>query len=289
MKGRTGNRDSRVSSVSFLRQLLAEHGIAPRKRWGQNFLIDRRMLDKLVAGISPQPDDKIVEIGPGPGVLTRALAMAGSQVLAVDIDGRFESVLLEVLGDYAEHLDFHQGDALAFDFLAHGADKVVGNLPYYITSPLLFRLLKPREIPKSMVFMVQLEVAERICASPGRKNYGVLSVVCGYRTDRRLLFKVPPSSFWPQPDVHSAAVKLEVAAGSWLPQIVEPHFFRVVEAAFSQRRKTLTNSLAPLELERCRLREALASSGVDPRCRAEQLSVGDFCRLTLALYGNDAR
>ncbi len=278
-----------ISSVSTLRRLLADHGIAPRKRWGQNFLIDRRILDALMTSISPQAGEKILEIGPGAGVLTRALAAAGSQVLALDIDARFASLLPEVLGEYADRVTFQRGDALDFDFLSFSPDKVVGNLPYYITSPLLFRLLKSRQIPRRMVFMVQLEVAERICAHPGSKAYGVLSVVCAYRTECRILLKAPPSSFWPQPDVHSAAVELESATGDWLPSSLEPFFFSLVESAFSQRRKTLVNSLGGLGIERSQLRQALVAACVEPTSRAEQLSVDEFRRLTCILYENDAR
>ena len=173
---------------------------------------------------------------------------------------------------------------MQFDFSSQTADKVVGNLPYNITSPLLFKLLKPRQVPSKMVFMVQREVAERICAAPGGKDYGVLSVVCSYRTRVRRVLKAPPSSFWPQPDVHSAAVELVTDAESWLNPQLEAYFFPLVEAAFSQRRKTLTNSLRSLGVQPHRLALALIEAGVDSHARAEQLSIDDFRRLTMATY-----
>ncbi len=289
MDGMSGGGERNISSISTLRRVLEAHGIVPRRRYGQNFLVDRRIVDRLVASIAPAPGERIVEIGPGAGVLTRALAAAGSQVLALDIDERFEALLPEVLGDYAERVTFRRGDALTFDIASIRPDKVVGNLPYYITSPLLFRLLKPRQLAHRMVFMVQWEVAERICANPGGKDYGVLSVVCAYRAARRLVLKAHPSSFWPRPDVHSAAVQLDRKPANRLPLSLEKHFFTVVDAAFSQRRKTLTNSLMHLSLERSCLREGLSAAGIDLRARPEQLSVEEFCRLTTALYGNDTR
>ncbi|MCC5810534.1 MAG: 16S rRNA (adenine(1518)-N(6)/adenine(1519)-N(6))-dimethyltransferase RsmA [Ectothiorhodospiraceae bacterium] len=248
----------------------------PRKRFGQNFLQDSTVIDRILAAVRPSVDDRLVEIGPGQGALTMPLLAEAGRLVAVEMDRDLIDLLQQrcaPLGD----LTLIQGDALDFDFRQAWPEaeqiRVVGNLPYNISTPLLFHVMEAADRIRDMHFMLQREVVERMRAPPGSKTYGRLSVMVQYRCAVERLFVVPPGAFFPPPKVESAVVRLRPRA----PDVVaadETLFARLVAQAFSQRRKTLRNTLRGLADER-----VMEVAGVDPGARPEQLSVSDFVAL----------
>ena len=248
----------------------------PRKRFGQHFLHDPGVIRRIVAAIGPQPGDRLVEIGPGEGAITFELLRAVGRLDAVELDRDLVEPLRERSRGIGE-LVVHGADALRFDFcaLATGGAKVrlVGNLPYNISTPLLFHLLDQSHCIRDMHFMLQKEVVERMAAGPGGKDYGRLSVMLQARCTVIPLFAIGPGAFRPPPRVDSAIVRLVPLAQP--PDIADQAVFaRLVAAAFAQRRKTLRNGLKGLLSA-----EAIAGLGIDPGARAEQLALDDFVRL----------
>jgi 16S rRNA (adenine1518-N6/adenine1519-N6)-dimethyltransferase len=248
----------------------------PRKRFGQHFLHDPGVIRRIVAAIGPQPGDRLVEIGPGEGAITFELLRAVGRLDAVELDRDLVEPLRERSRGIGE-LVVHGADALRFDFcaLATGGAKVrlVGNLPYNISTPLLFHLLDQSRCIRDMHFMLQKEVVERMAAGPGGKDYGRLSVMLQARCTVIPLFAIGPGAFRPPPKVDSAIVRLVPLAQP--PDIADQAVFaRLVAAAFAQRRKTLRNGLKGLLSA-----EAIAGLGIDPGARAEQLALDDFVRL----------
>ena len=253
----------------------------PRKRFGQNFLEDRGVVEHMVAAIHPQFGDRFIEIGPGLGALTLPLLQRLEHLDVIEID---RDIVEDLRTRHpANRLTIHDGDALEFDFAAMGRDlRVVGNLPYNISTPLLFHLTDHAGAVHDAHFMLQREVVERMSAQPGTSEYGRLSVMLQYRWSIDSLFDVPPSAFRPAPKVWSSVVRM-------IPHRVLPHiandealFADVVMRAFGQRRKTLRNTL----------REKLAASdferlGIDPIARGETLGVADFVRIA-NLIASDA-
>ncbi|MFO7172851.1 MAG: 16S rRNA (adenine(1518)-N(6)/adenine(1519)-N(6))-dimethyltransferase RsmA [Bacillota bacterium] len=274
----------------MLKALLERHGLRPQHRLGQNFLVDRGTLAKILAAVAPAEAPLILEIGPGPGILTAALAEAAPRVLAVEIDRGMVALLRETLG-HLPNVEVIHGDALKVDLRSLLAERlqpgqkarVAANLPYYITSPLLFRLLEEDLPLDRIVVMVQREVALRMVAAPGSREYGALSVAVQYHTVPRVVARVSRGAFWPPPEVDSAVVALEVREQ---PAVSVPRrlFFAVVRAAFQQRRKTLANALAGgLGLERAWVEERVAAAGIDPSRRGETLSLEEFAAVARAL------
>lgn len=280
-----------LSSARTVKELLARHGLRARHGLGQNFLVDQRALDRIVDAVDPQPGALVLEIGPGLGVLTRAVAERGARVLAVEIDPGMVSVLGETLTGL-DQVEVVHGDVMEADLpgllsarLGPGERaRVAANLPYYITSPVLFRLLE-HDLPLSrIVVMVQREVAVRMVANPGGKDYGALSVAVQFYTRPSLVTTVSRGAFWPPPEVDSAVVAMEVYEQ---PPVDAPRrdLFRVVKAAFGQRRKTLLNALsAGLDLPKDRLEPALREAGVDPGRRGETLSLPEFAAVARAIF-----
>lgn len=252
-------------------------GHAPRKRFGQNFLADPRYVAKIVAAVDPKPGDAIVEIGPGLAALTGPLIERAGRIHAVEIDRDLAARLAAEFPP--EKLALHVADALDFDFAALGPRlRVVGNLPYNVSSPLLFRLAEIAERIVDATVMLQKEVVDRMTASPATPDYGRLTVMLQAKFAIRRLFVVPPGAFRPAPTVDSAVARL-VPLGEGAPAIDDEALFaRIVAAAFGQRRKTLKNALATI----CDA-DALRAAGVDPAARGETLSVADFARLANAL------
>ena len=251
----------------------------PRKRFGQHFLRDPRIIERIASAISPRAGDTMVEIGPGEGALTAALLERLPRLHAIELDRDLVPRLRERFGPA---LDIIQGDALRFDFATLApADglRVVGNLPYNISTPLIFHLLAGTARIRDMTFLLQLEVVQRLAARPGGKTYGRLSVMAQYRCSVEPLFRVAPGAFAPPPRVESALVRLRPHAEPPWPAADEAFFARMVNQAFSQRRKTLARALKGLVAE-----PAFAAAGIDPGRRAETLSVAEFVRL-----GNRAR
>ena len=251
---------------------------APRadKRLGQNFLYDRRVIDRIVAAIAPRPDDCIVEIGPGEGALTAPLLDAGVRVTALELDTRMLPGLERRFGDIANARILH-ADALATDLATlypdAGTIRLVGNLPYNISTPLLFHVLRFAGIVTDMHFMLQREVVARMCAAPGGKEYGRLTVALAAQARVEALFDVAPGAFRPAPKVTSTVVRLRPAMPE-VPLQAPERLDALLRAAFAKRRKTLSNALAgvcaPADLEAC---------GIDPRARAETVPVADWIRL----------
>lgn len=257
--------------------------IRPKKSLGQHFLKDRAYLGKIVDAARIGPADRVLEIGPGLGGLTRLLAARAERVLALELDDRLIGVLRD---DFAgsQNVEIVHGDALTFDYgsLA-GPWKVVANLPYYISTPLVQRLIEHRDRFSTLTVMLQKEVAERIAAPPGGKEYGFLSVLVQLYTDPRMEFSVPPGAFSPPPDVESAVITLSVLDRPAAALLDEPFFFRLVKEAFSQRRKTLRNALRRLGLPPLTAEDAARRTGIDLARRPETLSVAEFAALADAL------
>jgi 16S rRNA (adenine1518-N6/adenine1519-N6)-dimethyltransferase len=249
-----------------------------RKRFGQNFLHDRRVIERIVDAIDPRPEQAIVEIGPGQAALTRELVKRAGHITAIEIDRDLAAWLREEFTE--DQLTLVQADALKLDWssLATRPLRVVGNLPYNISSPLLFRLVEFADRVIDQHFMLQKEVVDRMVSPPGSKTYGRLSVMLQVRYRMSKLFDVPRGAFNPPPKVTSSIVRMLPRAASELPVLDFDAFGRVVAAAFNQRRKILRNALGELAGE-----EAFAAAAVNPLARAETLAVDDFVRLTHAI------
>lgn len=248
----------------------------PRKRFGQNFLRDETVVRSLLASIDPRPGQRIVEIGPGEGVLTERLAACCDALDIVEIDRDLVSLLRRRFQDQTG-VRIHQADALRFDFGAladvSASLRIVGNLPYNISTPLLFHLFEQIHVVVDMHFMLQKEVVDRLCAPPGSSNYGRLSVMAGYYCRSEPVFDVSPESFFPRPKVMSSVVRLIPHACP--PVDVDLSDLRgVVTAAFAQRRKTLRNALRHLIND-----SDLTAIGIDPGDRAQDLDLSDFARI----------
>jgi 16S rRNA (adenine1518-N6/adenine1519-N6)-dimethyltransferase len=254
-----------------------------RKRLGQHFLVDPNIVRKIVALAELRPDETVFEIGPGRGILTRALCAEAEQVVAVELDVQLGEYLRETIRD-CRNLDLHLGDALEFPYeeLPEGT-VVVANLPYYVSTPLLFKLLEARRKIDRMVLMLQTEVARRLVAQPGTEDYGILSVLTQYAAVAKLAFMVSANCFRPRPDVGSSVVSLALRRQPALVVQDEASFVRTVRASFAHRRKTLANSLRDEGLAQDRIMQALAQVGIDPRRRAETLTLREFAVLAEVL------
>lgn len=276
-----------------VRRLLEQWNLRPSKGLGQNFLVDRTALEKIVAAAELTPDDVVLEVGAGLGTLTQRLAWNAGHVVAVELDQRLMPVLQSVLADF-DNVTLVQGDILTLDpaalISAAGIQepatsnqyKVVANLPYYITSAVLRHLLEASLKPQRMVLTVQREVAERIVAKPGRMS--LLAVSVQFYGRPQLLFRIKPGSFYPSPEVESAVVRVDLHDRPPVPVEDTAAFFRVVRAGFARRRKQLHNALAaglrrPPEVLAAKLREI----GVDPRRRPQTLSLEEWARVTCVL------
>ena len=255
----------------------------PNKRLGQNFLIDANIVRKIVALAELSPNDHVLEIGPGRGILTKALCQAAGRVTAVEVDPRLHAYL-EARQAELPNVELICEDALAYpiESLPIGT-VVVANLPYYLSTPLLFRLLDQRGLFPRMVLMLQDEVADRLVAKPGGSDYGVLSVMAQYAAEITKSFRVSAQCFRPRPEVASAVVLLRTRQRTKLSQQKEASFRTLVKAAFAHRRKTLVNSLRDEGHDLHSVAETLQRLDIAPTRRAETLSVEDFLRLARAL------
>jgi len=246
---------------------------------GQNILIDKNIVRKIVRSAQLQPGETVLEIGPGRGILTEALLEASALVIAIELDAGLCAHLRAAFGA-RPNFRLIEGDAVTFDYAQVPSPfLVVANLPYYVSTPLLFRLLEQGRRVDRMVLMLQEEVAARLAAAPGGKEYGVLSVAAQFRCDVRLAFRVPASCFRPRPQVGSAVVSLTPLARPRVAVRDERLFFKVVRGGFAHRRKALPNSLRDEGFEAARTATALAAAGIDPRRRAETLSLAEFAAL----------
>ncbi|GAB6099742.1 16S rRNA (adenine(1518)-N(6)/adenine(1519)-N(6)) -dimethyltransferase RsmA [Halanaerocella petrolearia] len=278
-----------ISSPSQTKEILREYNLNLKKSLGQNFLVDGNILRNIVRVADLTKEHTVVEIGPGIGSLTEQLADEAGHVMAVELDDRLIPVLNDTLDGY-NNVEIIHDDALEVDFdnLAGEDYKVVANLPYYITTPIVMRLLEEDFAVDEIVVMVQKEVAERMVASPeDGKDYGVLSIGVQYHTEASIAFEVPPNVFIPQPRVDSAVVSLKVREEAKADVLDEEFFFKVVRAAFQQRRKTIRNALskaANINLSRDLVDQALDEVGIDSRRRGEKLNIEQFAQLSDTIY-----
>lgn len=275
------------SSPRIAAALLAAHGLRPRKRWGQSFLCDKNVLDRIVGAALLDPDDRVLEIGAGLGVLTRSLADHCFSVTAIELDRKLGPILAETLAGrgnvrliFEDFLKLDLNSLLDQAFEANPG-VVVANIPYYITSPILERLLAIKRRFKRIVVLVQQEFAERLAAKPATKDYGSMSVFAQYHAQVEIVFRVPRTVFLPQPEVGSAVVRLTPILPGAVAVPDEAWFFRLVHAAFQQRRKTLANALAGggIGLDRASAIALCQTAGIDANRRGETLSLDEFARL----------
>lgn len=279
--------NKRPSSHSATMDLVKKHGFKFTKSLGQNFLIDDNIVDKIVAGAGIGPGDKIIEVGPGIGTLTREMASGAEALMAVEIDKNLIPILADTLGDY-DNVKIVNEDIIKADIrglidenLSGGPVKLVANLPYYITTPIIMRFLEENINVTDIVVMVQKEVAERMNAQPGGKDFGALSVAVQYYCDTEIVAKVPRHLFVPQPNVDSIVIALRIRPERKYKVDDEDLYFKVVKAAFGQRRKTLLNSISSMgNLSKDQVKEALEEAGIDPKRRGETLSLDEFAILS---------
>lgn len=279
-----------IASPRRTKEIINRHGFSFKKSLGQNFLIDQNILDKIVGAAELDGSTGALEIGPGIGALTERLAEAAGAVTAVEIDQRLIPILEEVLAHHP-HVKVRHADVLKVnlpelfkeDFAGVDKVSVVANLPYYVTTPILMKLLEDKLPLRHIVVMIQKEVAERMAAAPGGKEYGSLSIAVQYYSEPEIICTVPHTVFIPQPNVDSAVIRLKIRERPAVEVADEQHFFEVVQASFTQRRKTIANNLKarffPKE-GRERLEALLADAGIDPVRRGETLSLEEYARLS---------
>ena len=268
--------------------VIQRYGFAFRKKYGQNFLIDTRVLDKIIAAAGVTRDDTVLEIGPGIGTMTQCLAEAAGQVIAVEIDDNLIPILKETLADYS-NITIINEDILKVDIrrLAHEAGggrpiKVVANLPYYITTPIIMGLFESGAEIDNITVMVQKEVAERMSAGPGSKDYGALSLAVQYYAEPYLVANVPQNCFIPRPNVGSAVIRLTRHREPPVKVADPALMFKLIRASFGQRRKTLQNGLnnsPELSFSKEQIAAAIGSLGVPAAIRGEALTLEQFARL----------
>lgn len=267
-----------IANKKVTRYILQRFGIHMSKRLGQNFLIDANIVQGIVDAANVQENDRVLEIGPGIGTLTQALAETGAEVTCVELDKRLPEVLAHTLDAY-DNVRVIQGDILKVNIPEIMGDKpfkVVANLPYYITTPIIMALLEKHLPITDIVVMVQKEVAERMAAQPGGKTYGALSVAVQYYTVPEIALYVLPRSFMPPPEVDSVVVNCKVRQIPAVELIDEKMFFRVVKAAFGQRRKTLNNALKSMGVDKNIIADVLDKAGIEATRRGETLTMEEF-------------
>lgn len=270
-----------IASPNVTQHILNRFKLRADKKLGQNFLIDHSVVQRIVEAAELSEKDIVLEVGPGIGTLTQGLAESKANVVAVELDQRLLPVLATTLEGY-DNVRVVHGDILKVDIMAEVGNqefKCCANLPYYITTPIIFALIEKRLPMERLVAMVQKEVAERMAAKPGGKEYGALSVAIQYYTEPEIAFIVPPSSFIPAPSVDSAVIVCKRRSTPAVEVEDEKLFFRVVQAAFSLRRKMLSNSLKNMGISSAQCAEWLSLAGIDGKRRAETLSLEEFAAL----------
>lgn len=277
-----------LTSPKVIKQIAEQFDFGFSKGLGQNFLLDPQVLDKIAD--AADIDDGVLEVGPGFGVLTKRLCETGKKVVSVEIDKRLIPVLDYTLAEF-DNVKIIEKDILKTDVKAlideeFGGKRisVAANLPYYITTPIITKLIEEKLPIKNIVVMVQKEVAERIASKPGKKDYGAISVLCQYYTNPRLVTIVPKGSFYPAPKVDSAVLCMEVQDKPNVDVLDEKLFFKVVKAAFAQRRKTLLNCLSSgFSCGKDSLSDLLIGVGIEPTVRGEKLGLSEFAKIADAL------
>ncbi|MFA9397315.1 MAG: 16S rRNA (adenine(1518)-N(6)/adenine(1519)-N(6))-dimethyltransferase RsmA [Clostridiaceae bacterium] len=264
-------------------EILKKYDFKFTKSLGQNFLIDDRVLDDIIESSNISKDDIVIEIGPGFGALTRKLLGKAKKVIAIELDSSLIPILEEELEEF-DNLEIINEDALKYDFNNLNTEgskfKIVANLPYYITTPILSKLIDYRNIISSITIMIQEEVARRIVSKPNSKDYGALSIYIQLYCNTSTVTKVKSTAFMPQPKVDSQVIKLEFLDKPKVDLINEEYFFKIVRSSFNQRRKTLSNSLKSLGLSKEDLMKSFEVSDIDPIRRGETLSIEEFALLS---------
>lgn len=280
----------KLYAPSTIREIRDKFGFRFSKSLGQNFLTDKNVIDRIIEGSDIGPEDLVIEIGPGIGVITREAAQAAKKVIAVEIDSDLIPILEYTLGDL-DNVEILNRDILKTDLKKlireqafSGKVRIIGNLPYYITTPIIMKILEEDTGAASVTVMMQKEVADRLKAGPGSKDYGAISLMVQYYAEAREVVKVPRTVFVPQPKVDSTVLRLDIRSEKPVKVKDEEHLFKVIKAGFGQRRKTLLNALSVLgDVTKDDIREALEKAGIDPVRRGETLSLEEFARLSDAL------
>ena len=270
--------ESIIASPEVVHYICKRFDIKMSKKLGQNFLIKRGIVDEIVKAADLQVGEPVLEIGPGIGTLTQGLAQSGANVTAIELDTRLLEVLDTTLAQYS-NVNIVHGDVLKLDvpsIMNHEPFKVVANLPYYITTPIIMSLLESRLPIERLVVMVQKEVALRMVAKPGTKDYGALSVAVQYYTKPDIVLDVPPKSFLPAPAVTSSVIRCVLRDKPPVDVVDEKLFFRVVKAGFAQRRKTFANTMKTTGLSKDRIEELLAKANIDGQRRGETFTLQEF-------------
>jgi len=257
---------------------LREHNIRPSKRLGQNFLTDQNIQRKIISSAHIEKEDTILEIGPGLGALTSGLCEAAEKIIAIEKDKRLCEILLKKI--HFENLELVCGDILKHDFSKYSKIKVLGNLPYYISSPILIHLLKNKDFISSIFITVQREFAERLAAKPGTRDYGSISCFTQFYAEPRILFKIKKNAFYPAPKVDSCFLRIDIRKKP-LYLTNEEKLFKIIRTSFEKRRKTILNSLAAGGDfgSKQELSEKLSEAGISPNRRPETISLDEFVKL----------
>ena len=282
-----------LASPKVIKEILSEYEFRFSKSLGQNFLIDEGALDSIIEASALTENDAVLEIGPGFGTLTQHLVKNAGKVVSVEIDKTVIPILTENLKDFSNFkvicddiMKINLKNLIETEFSGYNV-KVAANLPYYITTPIIMLLLESGADFENLVIMVQKEVAERLCALPGTKDYGAISVSVDYFAEAQIITNVPASSFMPPPKVTSSVVKLTLRKEKKVAPLDEGLFFKVVKAAFAQRRKTLLNALSNAGLApKDKINKILCELEIDPKRRGETLSIEDFCEISNLLLKN---
>lgn len=270
--------ESIIASPEVVHYICKRFDIKMSKKLGQNFLIKRGIVDEIVHAAELMPGEPVLEVGPGIGTLTQGLAQSGADVTAIELDRRLLDVLDTTLASY-DNVRIVHGDVLKLDvstIMNHKPFKVVANLPYYITTPIIMSLLESKLPIERLVVMVQKEVALRMVAKPGTKDYGALSVAVQYYTEPDIVLDVPPKSFLPAPAVTSSVIRCVLRDRPPVDVIDEKLFFRVVKAGFAQRRKTFSNTMKTTGLSKDRIEELLSKANIDGQRRGETFTLQEF-------------
>ena len=279
-----------LTDINTIKRLQKKYSFAFKKGLGQNFLCDQAVIDNIVASSGADDRTGVLEIGPGIGVLTKSLCAAAKKVVAVEIDTNLLDILKETLAD-CQNLSIINADVLKLDlselFKTHFSDCericIAANLPYYITTPIITSILELELPVDSMVFMMQKEVAKRICASPGKKDYGSLTILCNYYSETQIVCEVPARVFIPAPKVDSAVVLFKLYKEKPIKPQSQDAFFKTVHAAFGQRRKTLANAISNsgmFSVSKNKIIDILSEMGINENVRAEQLSLEQMSKLS---------
>lgn len=270
--------ESVIASPEVVHYICKRFDIKMSKKLGQNFLIKRGIVDEIVHAAELMPGEPVLEVGPGIGTLTQGLAQSGADVTAIELDRRLLDVLDTTLASY-DNVRIVHGDVLKLDvptIMNHKPFKVVANLPYYITTPIIMSLLESKLPIERLVVMVQKEVALRMVAKPGTKDYGALSVAVQYYTEPDIVLDVPPKSFLPAPAVTSSVIRCVLRDKPPVDVIDEKLFFRVVKAGFAQRRKTFSNTMKTTGLSKDKIEELLVKANIDGQRRGETFTLQEF-------------